>query len=286
MDLRSGIRAAAADAPDSAVDGIEAVEASMSRLGALDNERRAAHMIGQCAHESLRFTRVAESLFYTSAGRLMEVFGRHFKNEADAAGFLRNPEKLANHVYAHRNGNGPPESGDGYRYRGRGYLQLTGRSNYRIAGGRVGLDLEAQPEKAAEPAAAWLIAASYLANRKRAGKTALQWADENNVEAVTRIVNGGLNGLADRRDRTVRALAALGGFAPRPVLRQGDEGEAVEILQRALAARNCSPGAIDGDFGPNTAAAVRALQAAAGLDVDGVVGDNTWRELEPCHPER
>jgi putative chitinase len=281
MDLRLAIRAAAHDAPDSAVDGLKLVEDAIAGLRALDNERRAAHMIGQCAHESLRFTRVAESLFYTSAGRLMEVFGRRFKNEAHAAKFLRDAEKLANHVYANRNGNGPLRSGDGFRFRGRGYLQLTGRSNYRIAGERIGIDLEAEPEKVAEPATAWLIAASYLANRKRRGKTAFQWADENNVEAVTRIVNGGLNGLADRRNRTARALAALGGIALRPELRQGDEGEAVELLQRALAAKNFSPGAIDGDFGPKTDAAVRAFQAAAGLGVDGVVGDSTWQALEP-----
>ena len=174
MDLRSAIRAAAADAPLAAVEGLRLVESEIAEFGSLDNERRAAHMIGQCAHESLRFTRVVESLFYTSTGRLMQIFGRHFRDEAHAARHLRNPEKLANHVYANRNGNRSRQSGDGFRFRGRGYLQLTGRANYRIAGRRIGVDLEADPEKAAEPSTAWLIAATYLANRKRGGKTAFQ----------------------------------------------------------------------------------------------------------------
>jgi len=93
--------------------------------------RPAVHMIGQCAHESLRFTRIAESLFYTSAGRLMEIFGRHFKNEADTAKFLHDPEKLANHVYANRNGNGPPQSGDGFRFRGLGAEGIVGDKTWR-----------------------------------------------------------------------------------------------------------------------------------------------------------
>jgi putative chitinase len=281
MDLGSAIRAAAADAPPAAVEGLQLVESAVAKFGSLDNERRAAHMIGQCAHESLRFTRVVESLFYTTTGRLMQIFGRHFRDEAHAARHLRNSEKLANHVYANRNGNRSRQSGDGFRFRGRGYLQLTGRANYRIAGRRIGIDLEAAPDKAAEPSTAWLIAATYLANRKRGGKTAFQWADDNNVEAVTRIVNGGLNGLADRRNRTARALAALGGVEPQPLLRKGDHGEAVEILQRALAARGFSPGAIDGDFGKKTDGAVKAFQQEAGLGADGIVGKDTWDALDP-----
>ncbi|MCP4327995.1 MAG: hypothetical protein GY791_06110 [Alphaproteobacteria bacterium] len=281
MDLRSAVRAAASDAPGTAIDGLDQVSAQISDQGALDNEFRAAHMIGQCAHESLRFTLVAESLHYTSVARLQEIFGHRLPAGADPAQFLRNAEKLANQVYANRNGNGPPESGDGFRYRGRGYLQLTGRSNYRAFGNRIGIDLEANPERAVEPGTAWLVAASYLANRKRHGKTAFEWADVNNVEAVTRIVNGGLNGLADRRNRTARALSALGGIAPRPQLQNGDEGPAVELLQRALAAKGFSPGAIDGDFGGKTDTAVRAFQRATGLTADGIAGDDTWEALEP-----
>ena len=277
----SGIRAAAHDAPDAAIDGLDSVRDEISVHGALDNELRAAHMIGQCAHESLRFTHVSESLFYTSVDRLMQIFGRHFTNRAHAQQFIRNSKKLANHVYANRMGNGSPQTGDGFRFRGRGYLQLTGQSNYRIFGKRIGVDLVVNPDKAAEPATAWLIAASYLATRKRAGKTAFQWADGNNVEAVTRIVNGGINGLTDRRNRTARALAAMGGIAVHPRLKKGDAGDSVELLQRALAAKGFSPGALDGDFGPKTDGAVRAFQTAVGLTADGVSGVDTWKALGP-----
>lgn len=281
MNLKEAVRAAASDAPDSAVDALEAVRGSIAQFGALDNERRVAHLIGQCAHESLRFTRVAESLFYTSTDRLMQIFGRHFTSAAQARGFLRNSKKLANRVYANRNGNGPSRSGDGFRYRGRGYLQLTGRSNYRIAGRRLGIDLVAHPEMAAEPETAWMIAVGYLATRKRDGRTAFQWADDNNFEAVTRIVNGRTNGLDDRRHRTILALSALGSMQARPILRKGDEGDAVELLQRALASRGFSPGAIDGDFGPKTATEVRAFQRFVRIRANGVVNASTWRALEP-----
>ncbi len=281
MDLRAGIKAAASDAPETAIAGLEAVRDSVAAQGALENERRAAHLIGQCAHESLRFTRVAESLFYTTAERVMAVFPRHFTGVSHAAQFLRNSEKMANHVYANRIGNGPPESGDGFRFRGRGYLQLTGRANYKAFGERIGLDLVGSPDLAAEPGTAWLIAANYLASRSRSGRTALQWADDDNVEMVTRIINGGTHGLDDRRNRTARALAALDGLPVQPTLRQGDEGPSVALLQRALAAKGFSPGAVDGDFGGKTLAAVRAFQSAQGLGVDGVVGKNSWKALEP-----
>ena len=98
--------------------------------------------------------------------------------------FARDPELLANRVYAGRIGNGDAASGDGYRYRGRGYLQLTGRANYRAFGQRLGIDLERHPERAEEPEIAWRIAACYFATRPRAGLTALKWADADNVEAI------------------------------------------------------------------------------------------------------
>ena len=281
MELASAIRAAAQDAPATAIDGLQHVEAQIAGLGALDNTLRAAHMIGQCAHESVRFTRVSESLFYTTTDRLMEVFRKYFRDEAHAAEHLRNSEKLANLVYADRMGNGPPESGDGHRYRARGYLQLTGRDNYRTYGARIGVDLEAEPERAAEPATAWLIAASYLATRRRKNRTAFEWADADNVELVTGIVNGGLNGLEDRRNRTVRARLALEGRTVLATLRSPADGHLVHLLQRALAAKGFSPGALDGDFGPATENAVKAFQAANGLTDDGIVGRGTWAALEP-----
>ncbi|MEO1190991.1 MAG: peptidoglycan-binding protein [Pseudomonadota bacterium] len=281
MDIKAAIKAAAPDAPKGAIKGLVAVQRGVAATGALDNDRRLAHMIGQCAHESLRFTLVSESLFYTTAERVIAIFPRHFSGLSEASQFLRNSEAMANKVYANRMGNGSPQSGDGFRYRGRGYLQLTGKDNYKTFGQRIGLDLLENPDQAAEPGPAWLIAATYLASRSRSGRTALEWADEDNVEMVTRIVNGGTHGLADRRNRTARALAALGGLPQRPLLSRDDVGESVALLQRALAAAGFSPGAIDGHFGGKTEAAVRAFQAAKGLGVDGKVGKKTWKALEP-----
>lgn len=283
MDLDTAIRSAAPRAPQQAIAGLTSVIPGVQHLGALDNAFRAAHLIGQCAHESAQFSRRVESLFYRSGDRIFAVFGRrHFDSIAEAGKFARNQEKLANRVYANRMGNGDTASGDGFRYRGRGYLQLTGRSNYRVFGRRVGIDLEAEPDRAAEPGPAWLIAASYLASRSRAGRTALQWADADNVEMVTRIVNGGLNGLDERRHMTAMALTALGGAEPRPLLARGAEGAPVLRLQRLLAERGLSPGAIDGDFGPRTEAALAAFQSGAGLAATGRADPATWQALAPA----
>lgn len=286
MNLEAAIRAAAPIAPQAALDGMTAAEPELTKLGALKNDFRAANLIGQCAHESTQFTRVQESLYYTTESRLMAIFGRYFRTGPKASDYLRNSEKLANLVYANRMGNGPPASGDGYHYRGRGYIQLTGRSNYASFGRKIGIDLIANPDLATKPQTAWSIAAAYLAGRKRAGKTAFQWADEDNVEMVTRIVNGGTNGLADRRDRTSLALKALGDAAAEtalPTLEVGAEGRDVELLQRALHIKGYSPGAIDGDFGPATKSALVAFQKASGLPVDGIAGPEVWNALGPLH---
>lgn len=281
MDLSLAIRAAAPNAPDDAVEALHAVRGRLEAVGALANPFRAAHLIGQCAHESAQFTRRAESLFYSSGARIFAVFGRrHFRDIAHADEFARDPEGLANHVYAGRMGNGDTASGDGFRYRGRGWLQLTGRDNYRAFGRRLGVDLEAEPERAAEPATAWIIAASYLASRRRAGRTALEWADHDNVEMVSRIVNGGTIGLDERRHQTARALEALGRPQVRPALARGAEGPRVLLLQRRLAELGFSPGALDGDFGPKTEAALLAFQSHAGLPGGARVDAATRRALE------
>ncbi len=281
MRLRAAIRAAARKAPPDVIDGLLQAEDKIASQGALDNELRAAHMLGQCAHESSSFRTVFENLRYSSADRLLLIFPKYFKSLAQAKPFVRNPQKLANRVYADRMGNGPESSGDGFRYRGRGYLQLTGRENYTKFGKRLGVDLVGKPDLAVKPEIAWQIAAAYLATRKKSGKTAFQWADENNVEAVTLIVNGGTIGLSDRRSRTGKALNALRGLKMLPQLKKGADGADVELLQHALAAKGFSPGTIDGDFGSKTVKAVKAFQKASGLTADGIVGEGTWKKLKP-----
>ena len=281
MDLAAAIRATAPNAPNEAIDGLLSLRAAGKAQGALANPRRAAHLVGQCAHESGGFVRRVESLFYSSGARIFAVFGRkYFDGTADAAQFARNQRKLGNRVYANRMGNGDAASGDGFRFRGRGYLQLTGRGNYRVFGTRIGIDLEAEPERAAQPATAWLIAASYLASRSRSGRTALEWADDGNVEMVTRIVNGGITGLGDRRRLTAAALGALGGIGADPALVKGAMGPDVLRLQKLLAQRGFPPGALDGDFGSNTEAAIKAFQSRAGLAVSGRADAGLWARLD------
>jgi predicted chitinase len=274
MNLKAAVMAAAPGAPPRAAEALATLDPATP---ALATPQRAAHLIGQCAHESMGFSQAVESLYFTTPERLMAVWPRRFASLAVARAFTRDPERLANHVYGGRMGNTRP--GDGYRYRGRGWLQLTGRANYRRFGSALGLDLDARPGRAAEPEAAWRIAARYLASRRRMGRSALEWADADNAEMVTRIVNGGLHGLADRRLRTAAALAALTG--PATVLRRGDEGPEVLLLQRALAAHGFSPGALDGDFGPRTQAALTGFQRRAGLALDGRAGPLTLAALMP-----
>lgn len=303
MDLANGVRAAAPNAPETAIRALEAVAGRLEAEGALATALRAAHLIGQCAHESVQFSRTEESLFYSTPSRLCAVWPSRFRNVAAAQPFCRNPQRLANNVYADRMGNGNEASGDGFRYRGRGYLQLTGRSNYRSFGRQLGLDLEGQPELAEHPEIAWLIAARYLATRKRSGKTAFEWADRDDVRTVTRIVNGGTHGLADRRQRTRLALHALQqsrpprparpeprpaprppipapsvGIVDKPQLGRGARGTTVRTLQKALGDSGHTV-KVDGIFGPRTEAAVRRFQKQAGLRIDGICGPNTWAAL-------
>jgi len=259
MSLKSAIRAVAASATvgDTAFDAWKANEAELERLGAT-NDHRLAAIIGQCAHESGGFLHRFENLNY-SAAALRRVFRRHFPTAAIANDYARNPERIANRAYSDRMGNGSEASGDGWRYRGRGYIQLTGKSNYQTFGDAINIDLVSHPDKAAEPGTAWLVAVRYMASRRRSGKTLLQWADEGADRMVTLGINGGTHGLADREMRTARALAALSGDVP------------VIEWQRLLLAAGFNPGPIDGLDGPKTRAARQEAEQALGLSGSALV---------------
>ena len=139
------------------------MQAAMREFGITTRLREAA-FLAQIAHESQGLTRLEENLNY-SAQRLRQIFPRRFPTDAAANAVARQPEKIANTIYANRIGNGPPESGDGFRYRGRGFIQLTGRANYREFGRLLGLDLEGNPAQAATPAVAFRIAAAFWKSR-------------------------------------------------------------------------------------------------------------------------
>ena len=176
--------------------------------------------------------------------------------------------------------------GDGARYHGRGIFQLTGRANYRTYGKLLGIDLEADPDRAAEPELSLEIACLYWRQ-----KHLNAYAEQDDCVAITRLINGGRNGLTDRRAKLViakREVAAA--FAagmttsdPKhyPVLRRGSSNEAaVEDLQARLQ-KHGFPLTIDGDFGAATELAVKAVQTRAGLNPDGIVGAKTWLAIVP-----
>lgn len=164
--------------------------------------RRLCHFMGQIFVETGGFATMVENLNFKDPERLDAIF-KAVRGTDDARDLIRRgPEAIANRVYANRLGNGDEASGDGWRYRGSGYKQLTGRSNYREIGRMVGIDIENNPELAREPKTAARIAFAFWDTR---GCSPL--ADRGDVEGVTAKVNGPAKlGLAERRAATVRAL--------------------------------------------------------------------------------
>lgn len=236
----------------------------------LDRPLRLVHWMGQMAHESAGFTRLEENLNY-SATRLKQVFPK--LSSAECAEIAGNPRATANRVYGGRMGNTDPD--DGWRYRGRGLIHLTGRDNYARLTRETGIDLIADPDRAAEPETAITIACAFW--RINAIN---KHADLDDIERVTRVINGGTNGLADRRRLTERARAVLlGPEALRAfVLRKGSKSHAVALLQGELKELGFGIAA-DGAFGDSTEGHVRKFQNDRGLTVDGIVGPATWRAL-------
>ncbi|HEV7906412.1 MAG TPA: hypothetical protein VGO96_21420 [Pyrinomonadaceae bacterium] len=164
--------------------------------------QRLAHFMGQIFVETGGFASMVESLRYKDPKRLDALFKAVTSLDDARALILRGEEAIANRVYANRLGNGNEASGDGWRYRGSGYKQLTGRSNYREIGKLVGIDIEANPELAREPNAAARIAFAFWDAR---GCSPL--ADRGDAEGITVKVNGTAKvGLAERRAATFRAL--------------------------------------------------------------------------------
>jgi len=192
-------------APKCSAATAQALIDRVNELGAqygLTTVLRLSHFMGQTHHESGGFTVFVENLNY-SAQRIPQVWPRLASRAAELA---RNPQRLANAAYAGRIGNGDEASGDGWRYRGRGIIQLTGRANYRERGDAVGIDLEGSPNRASWPDIAVELALSFW-KAKRCNEA----ADSGDVAKVTKIINGGVVGLADRTAQTDRALIIFNG---------------------------------------------------------------------------
>ena len=164
---------------------------------------RQAAFIGQCSHESGNFKMLSENLNYR-AETLMKVWPKRFPTLEFAKQYERNPQKIANSVYANRMENRDEASGDGYRFRGRGLFQLTGHAGYYHAGQALGEDFVMNPDLVATPMYAALTAGWFWDTHKLN-----QFADSRDYKMMTKKINGGFIGLADREKHINHALAVL-----------------------------------------------------------------------------
>ncbi len=176
--------------PDSVITQIDSVKEKFEINTAL----RLAHFLAQCGHESGGFKLVKENLNYSGKG-LLATFPKYFTTET-AVLYERKAEKIANMVYANRMGNGDKTTGDGYRFRGRGFIQLTGHDNYAAFGKAIGEDILASPDLVATKYP--LLSAAWFWNKNKINVIADGGATSEVVAKVTRRVNGGVIGLDDR----------------------------------------------------------------------------------------
>jgi putative chitinase len=165
--------------------------------------RRVAGFLAQCGHECADFTMLHENLNYSADG-LHKVFTKRFPTVESAQPYNRQPEKIANKIYSDRMGNGNEASGDGYKFRGRGAIQLTGKDNYSRFAESIGKDLDeavayCDTLEGAIESACWFWTTHNL-NAK---------ADENDVTGSTKVINGGTLGIDDRKTRWLKALKAF-----------------------------------------------------------------------------
>jgi len=177
--------------PDNVIAQIPGV---MSKFE-INTALRLAHFLAQCGHESGGFRLTKENLNYSAKG-LMGIFKKYFPTEALAKQYERKPEKIANKVYGGRMGNGPEASGEGAKFCGRGYIQLTGKDNYTAFGKSINEDIAANPTWVAEKYA--LLSAAWFFNKNKLHTMADGGATDAVVTSITKRVNGGTIGLPDR----------------------------------------------------------------------------------------
>ena len=162
----------------------------------INTVNRAAGFLAQCGHESNGFTVLKENLNYSAEG-LSKIFKKYFPTVESAQPYARNPEKIANKIYANRMGNGSPESGDGYKYRGRGPIQLTGKDNYRAFAKEMFDDWEnlfENPDWVTADRDFALMSAIWFWNKNKLNVQ----ADAGDIKLMTKKINGGYIGLEDR----------------------------------------------------------------------------------------
>lgn len=227
MDWKSIIRKIAPTANLAIVSGLAAAMPEVIHIANLTTPQRLAMFLAQTAHES--------------------------------AGFKTTVEYASGSAYNGRTDLGNTQPGDGPRFKGRGLIQLTGRSNYTTYGRKLGIDLVSDPSLAAQFPYAALTAAYFWRDHNLN-----YYADNDDVKGATRKINGGYNGLADRIQYYKRALSAV---------------DSVKPVQQRLKALNYPLGSVDGDIGPLTRSALRDFQDAAGLPVTGAIDQETFNLL-------
>lgn len=179
--------------------------ANSKNLANITNKNRLAHFLAQVAHESGNFKLVYENLRYSAAG-LRKTFPRYFPTQELANKYAMQPQMIGNRVYANRMGNGNEASGEGYLFRGRGYLQMTGKSNYQLFSQYVSENCVANPDFVATKYP--MDSALWFFDRNKLWELCDASTPES-VTAVTRRVNGGFNGLADRQSKFKSFMAWL-----------------------------------------------------------------------------
>jgi putative chitinase len=238
----------------------------------INTPARIAGFIAQCGHESLNFTVLEENLNYSAKG-LNTIFPKYFKNAGrDAEKYHRKPQDIANVVYANRMKNGDTESNDGWKFRGRGVIQLTGRSNVTRFANDMNMAISEAIEYLETKMGALHSACWYWDSRN-----INRSADDGDIVTMTKLVNGGTIGLEDRRHHYIRAIEILDGtYVPKPtriLLKVGSTGSEVKSVQKALGLD------ADGHFGLVTKSKVMEWQESNGLTVDGIVGNKTYYKL-------
>lgn len=250
----------------------------------IDTPKRIASFIAQCGHESGGWRVFSENLNY-SAKSLNAVFPKYFvKAGRDAEEYHRQPEKIANVVYAGRMDNGDTASGDGWKYRGRGPIQLTGKANYKAFAADMGVDVVDNPDLVSEDKEVALMSAVWFWNKNGLNK----FADADDIKTMTKRINGGYIGLEDRIHHWKEALHSMDehGECDSHVedddhveaenfstLRKGMRGDGVKAMQEALGI------GADGIFGPGTERKLKEWQSANGLVADGIAGPATLGKL-------
>lgn len=161
----------------------------------IDTKERVNMFLAQCGHESGGFTRFTEGLNYSAKG-LRATFTKYFPDDATAISYERQKEKIANRVYANRMGNGPESSGDGWKYRGLGLIQLTGKDNFNNFSKDSGIDIVTDPEKYRTDLSVIIKTAIWFWNKNNLNK----FADAKDIVGATKKINGGLNGILEREE--------------------------------------------------------------------------------------